>query len=91
LFEPFVSSKETGLGLGLSICKRLIEAHGGIIRGENAREAGAVFTFTLPLDEGVSDQRSAIRDQRSEVRDQRSEVRAEEAGIENEASRVCRK
>jgi signal transduction histidine kinase len=48
LFEPFVSSKETGLGLGLSICKRLIEAHGGTIRGENQRGGGAVFTFTLP-------------------------------------------
>jgi signal transduction histidine kinase len=48
LFEPFVSSKETGLGLGLSICKRLIEAHGGTIRGENPRGGGALFTFTLP-------------------------------------------
>jgi signal transduction histidine kinase len=49
LFEPFVSSKETGLGLGLSICKRLIEAHGGSIRGENSPEGGAIFAFTLPL------------------------------------------
>jgi signal transduction histidine kinase len=48
LFEPFVSSKETGLGLGLSICKRLIEAHGGSIHGENSREGGAVFRFFLP-------------------------------------------
>jgi two-component system sensor histidine kinase HydH len=48
LFEPFVSSKETGMGLGLSICKRLIEAHGGAIRGVNAPDGGAVFSFTLP-------------------------------------------
>jgi signal transduction histidine kinase len=48
LFEPFVSSKETGMGLGLSICKQLIEAHGGAIRGDNSAEGGAVFTFTLP-------------------------------------------
>jgi two-component system, NtrC family, sensor histidine kinase HydH len=48
LFEPFVSSKETGIGLGLSICKRLIEAHGGAIRGGNAPEGGALFSFTLP-------------------------------------------
>lgn len=49
LFEPFVSGKETGLGLGLSISRRLIEAHGGSITGENASEGGAVFTFTLPV------------------------------------------
>jgi two-component system sensor histidine kinase HydH len=48
LFEPFVSSKETGVGLGLSICKRLIEAHGGTIRGENTPDGGAVFSFVLP-------------------------------------------
>jgi signal transduction histidine kinase len=48
LFEPFVSSKETGMGLGLSICKRLIEAHDGTIHGENTPERGATFSFTLP-------------------------------------------
>ena len=48
LFEPFVSNKETGLGLGLSICKRLIEDHGGVIRGDNHPEGGAEFAFTLP-------------------------------------------
>jgi two-component system sensor histidine kinase HydH len=48
LFEPFVSGKETGLGLGLSICRRLLEAHGGSITGENAPDGGAVFTFILP-------------------------------------------
>jgi signal transduction histidine kinase len=49
LFEPFVSSKETGLGLGLSISRRLVEAHGGTIREENGTDGGAVFTFTLPV------------------------------------------
>jgi signal transduction histidine kinase len=48
LFEPFVSGKETGLGLGLSICQRLVEAHGGTIQGDNLPEGGALFTFTLP-------------------------------------------
>ena len=48
VFEPFVSGKETGLGLGLSICRRLVEAHGGTIRGENAASGGALFTVALP-------------------------------------------
>jgi two-component system, NtrC family, sensor histidine kinase HydH len=48
LFEPFVSGRETGLGLGLSISQRLLEANGGSITGENASEGGAVFTLTLP-------------------------------------------
>jgi two-component system, NtrC family, sensor histidine kinase HydH len=49
LFEPFVSGKETGLGLGLSICQRLIEAHGGNITSENQPSGGAAFTFTIPV------------------------------------------
>jgi two-component system sensor histidine kinase HydH len=49
LFEPFVSTKETGVGLGLSISKRLIEDHGGTIRGANVVEGGAEFVFTLPM------------------------------------------
>jgi signal transduction histidine kinase len=49
LFEPFVSNKETGLGLGLSLSRRLVEAHGGTIHGDNPPQGGAAFTFTLPL------------------------------------------
>jgi signal transduction histidine kinase len=50
LFEPFVSGKETGLGLGLSISKRLIEANGGAIEGYNLPGGGAQFAFQLSLD-----------------------------------------
>jgi signal transduction histidine kinase len=60
LFEPFVTTKETGLGLGLSICKRLIEAHSGTIHAANGPEGGAVFTFTLPADVASPDPRSSI-------------------------------
>jgi signal transduction histidine kinase len=48
LFEPFVSGKETGLGLGLSICRRLVEEHGGSISGRSLPSGGALFEFTLP-------------------------------------------
>jgi len=49
VFEPFISSKESGLGLGLSICKRIVEAHRGSIRAENRQQGGAVFSVRLPL------------------------------------------
>jgi two-component system sensor histidine kinase HydH len=49
IFEPFVSTKETGLGLGLSICRRIVDAHGGRIGAEPRPAGGAVFTVRLPL------------------------------------------
>lgn len=50
LFEKFVTKSEKGTGIGLFISRRIIEAHGGTITGENnAVGAGAVFRFTLPL------------------------------------------
>jgi PAS domain S-box-containing protein len=48
LFIPLYSTKPDGLGIGLSICKNLVEAQGGHIWQENRSEGGARFTFTLP-------------------------------------------
>ena len=48
VFEPYVSTKETGLGLGLAICRRIVEAHGGQITAANSPAGGAVFTVRLP-------------------------------------------
>ena len=48
VFEPYVSTKETGLGLGLAICRRIVEAHGGQIAAANTPPRGAVFTVRLP-------------------------------------------
>lgn len=49
LFTPFSSSKATGMGVGLSICKRIVETHGGEIWIGQAPGGGAEFHFTLPL------------------------------------------
>lgn len=49
LFEPFVTTKASGMGLGLSISKSILEAHEGRLWAENAPSGGAIFRLTLPL------------------------------------------
>ncbi|HEU4810332.1 MAG TPA: PAS domain S-box protein [Sphingomicrobium sp.] len=53
LFQPFVTSKQNGMGIGLSICRTIVEAHGGRIWFEG-QERGAAFHFTLPSGEAKS-------------------------------------
>ncbi len=56
LFEPFVTTKDTGMGVGLSISKAIIEAHGGRLWVEPNPNGGTIFKFTLPfVDEAEQD------------------------------------
>ena len=49
VFDPFVTTREGGTGLGLATARKIVHAHGGRITGENAPGGGAVFTVFLPL------------------------------------------
>jgi two-component system sensor kinase FixL len=50
LFEPLISTKPNGMGLGLSICCSIVEAHGGWLKSEPNPGGGTVFRFTLAAD-----------------------------------------
>jgi two-component system sensor kinase FixL len=48
IFEPFVTTKRDGMGIGLSICRSIIETHGSRLQFEPNPDGGTIFRFTLP-------------------------------------------
>jgi len=49
LFQPFVTTKREGMGIGLSVCRTIVEAHGGRLWAEPNPAGGTIFRFTLPV------------------------------------------
>ncbi|MCX8047116.1 MAG: ATP-binding protein, partial [Anoxybacillus gonensis] len=49
IFEPFITTKSSGTGLGLTIVKRIIENHGGTIALHDSSEQGTTFVIKLPI------------------------------------------
>ncbi len=55
LFDPFITTKPGGLGMGLSISRSIIEAHGGHLTALRNRDRGMTFRFTLPVHDKGAD------------------------------------
>jgi len=68
LFTPFVTTKPSGLGLGLAICRSIIQSVDGRLWAENNADRGTTFRFSLPIqDAGADDGRDKGKSQEPEI------------------------
>lgn len=79
IFEPFVrgrglqESAVPGVGIGLAVCRGLVEAHGGTLFAENRPEGGAIFTINLPInqeDEALQNEDQAMQNENEAVQNE---------------------
>jgi signal transduction histidine kinase len=74
LFEPYVTTKAKGTGLGLAVVKKIIEEHGGMIWADNLSEGGGRVAFRLPAmasNSTIADNSSAENENRDIVSNQK--------------------
>jgi nitrogen fixation/metabolism regulation signal transduction histidine kinase len=67
IFDPYVTTKPKGTGLGLAVVKKLVEEHAGIIDADNREEGGAVMRIRLPIDEAAREAMIAMSPGRAEI------------------------
>jgi len=60
LFDPFYTTKPSGMGMGLSICRSIVEAHGGRVWASRVAGAGVTVQFTLPVGEDVQNEATLV-------------------------------